>query len=444
MHAIREALEGWDTPAIVPVDGPAVTGEQLLTLADRVGARLDETGVGPGDRVVLIADYSPVSVALLLALADRRTVVAPLLPGTLATSPGLLDIIDAEYVVQAAGDADLVMVSERPSGSAPVLIDQLRARDAAGLVVLTSGSSGSPKAVVHDLGALLRRYETPRPSLRTVLFLLFDHLGGLNTLFHSLANRSPSVALADRSPDHVCARVAAHGAELLPVTPSFLRMMLLSQAHHRHDLSSLAVISYGAEPMPASTLRALHAAFPGVDLRQTYGMIEIGALRAKSESNESLWVRLGGEGVDLRVVDGVLQVRSPSTMLGYLNADAPFTSDGFLITGDRVEQRGPYVRFLGRDSDIINVGGEKVYPSEVESALLDVPGVVDAVVRGEPNAILGSIVVADVVAGPGGDHEALEGAVALHCRRHLARYKIPVKVRFVPALTGDRLKKRRV
>ena len=104
-------------------------------------------------------------------------------------------------------------------------------------------------------------------------------------------------------------------AELLPVTPTFLNLLLLSGAHKRRDLSSLKVISYGAESMPEGTLQRLARLFPNVRLQQTYGLIELGALRTKSKSSDSLWVRVGGEGYQTRVVDGMLQIKSRSAAM---------------------------------------------------------------------------------------------------------------------------------
>src|SRR6185369_15483612 len=126
--------------------------------------------------------------------------------------------------------------------------------------------------------------------------------------------------------------------------------------HQRYDLSSLALITYGTEPMPASTLERVAQAFPSVKLLQTYGMTELGILRSQSRDSASLWVRVGGEGYETKVVDGRLWIRARSAMLGYLNAPTPFDAEGFLDTGDLVETDGEWVRFLGRKSDIINVG----------------------------------------------------------------------------------------
>jgi acyl-coenzyme A synthetase/AMP-(fatty) acid ligase len=192
-------------------------------------------------------------------------------------------------------------------------------------------------------------------------------------------------------------------------------------------------------------LNGLRAAFPNVELRQTYGLIELGVLRAKSESSDSLWVKVGGEGYDLRVVDGILQIKADSAMLGYLNAPSPFTDDGYFVTGDRVEQNGDYFRFLGRDSELINVGGLKVFPAEVENVLLANPLVEDAVVYGERHPITGKIVCADVrLRDPATEVEA-RGILKRFCAERLEPFKRPVKLRFVQgAVHADRLKRIRI
>jgi acyl-CoA synthetase (AMP-forming)/AMP-acid ligase II len=118
--------------------------------------------------------------------------------------------------------------------------------------------------------------------------------------------------------------------------------------------------------MPDSTLWRLHAAFPRARLQQTYGLTELGVFQTRSLASDSAWVKVGGDGVETKVVDGELWIRCRYAMLGYLNAPSPFDEDGWFPTHDRVLVDGEYLRILGRDSDLINVGGEKVYPAEVE------------------------------------------------------------------------------
>jgi acyl-coenzyme A synthetase/AMP-(fatty) acid ligase len=250
----------------------------------------------------------------------------------------------------------------------------------------------------------------------------------VNTLFHTLANGGTVVSVRDRRPGHVCEVIEKHRVELLPVSPAFLNLLLLSGEHERHDLSSLRLITYGTEPMPESTLQRVADAFPNVTLQQTYGLTEVGILRSKSRDNRSLWVRVGGEGYETRVVDGVLWIRAYSSMLGYLNAPSPFDADGWLCTGDLVEVDGEWLRILGREQEIINVGGLKVYPAEVESVILGLQNVKDVVVFGEPNLITGQIVVAAVNVLAPESSFALKRRLHAALRDTLASYKIPQKV----------------
>jgi len=180
--------------------------------------------------------------------------------------------------------------------------------------------------------------------------------------------------------------------------------------------------------MPESTLRRLNEIFPNVRFQQTYGLSELGILRSKSKDNNSLWVKIGGEGFQIKVVDGVLWVKAESAMLGYLNAPSPFDDEGWMNTGDMVEVDGEYVRILGRQSEIINVGGQKVYPAEVESVLLQMENVSDVVVVGERNPITGQIVTARVNLKQPEEPRSFKQRMYAFCRERLALYKIPVKV----------------
>lgn len=178
--------------------------------------------------------------------------------------------------------------------------------------------------------------------------------------------------------------------------------------------------------MPASTLEALAMAFPGVRFKQTYGLTEIGILPTVSENSQSLWLKVGGMGSDIKVVDGVLHVRAPSAMLGYLNAPSPFDAEGWLNTGDVVETKGDYLRILGRASEAINVGGQKVHPAEVESVLLQMANVRDVTVYGRRNPVTGSVVAARIgLIEPEDGHE-FEQRLRDFCRGHLEKYKVPM------------------
>ena len=127
-------------------------------------------------------------------------------------------------------------------------------------------------------------------------------------------------------------------------------------------------------------------------------------------------------------MDDILYVKADTAMLGYLNATSPFTEDGWFNTGDSVEVDGDYLRILGRKSEIINVGGEKVYPAEVEGVILEFENVEDVTVYGEKNVILGEIVCAKVSLLQDEDPNEFVKQLKKYCKGRLENYKIPVKV----------------
>ena len=424
--------------------GDTYDGNWLVEQVQKDVDFLSRQGIDQGSVVLLKGDYSPRTISLLLALIQQRAIFAPLLPSTLGKTPSLIQLVNPAFQIDGASHGEVVIHKHTQAELHP-LIRQLQQRTEPGLILFTSGSTGKPKGVVHDFGRLLKKFQKPRPAMRTLNFLLFDHWGGLNTLLHCLSNKSSVVLPETRTADSICRLLERHQVELLPASPTFLNLLLLSKAYEGRDLSALRVITYGSEPMPSSTLAALRAVFPNVELRQTYGLIELGVLRAKSLSSDSLWVKVGGEGYDVRVVDGILQIKADSAMLGYLNAPSPFSDDGYFITGDRVEINGDFMRILGRDSELINVGGQKVFPAEVETVLLECELVAEAVVYGQPNPITGKIVCADVQLRGTPDEVEARRVIKRFCAQRLEPFKVPVKIQFVSGgLTSDRLKRVRV
>jgi len=429
-----------DRPALIWRNNEVSYGSLLQQITEGK-KRLEEQSVTAGAVVALWVD-SPVSaVAWLLASLDASHIVIPYAGTSGSRFREILDIAEAEWVVDLRDEKPDCCRGTETTGTHP-LYARLRESGHPGLVLFSSGSTGKPKGTVLDASRLLKKYETRRRDHRTLAFLLFDHIGGLDTLFYALSNGSCLVFPEERTPDGVCATIERHRVEVLPATPSFLNLLLLSEAHKRHDLSSLRWITYGAEVMPETTLRRLVDLFPNVRFLQKYGTTEVGTLRSKSREPGSLWLRIGGEGYQTRVVDGILQIKSEAAMLGYLNAPSPITEDGWFDTGDEVIQEGEYLRVLGRKSDIINVGGEKVFPAEVEDVIRQMPNVAEAIVYGEANLILGQVVCARVtLVSPETRTEFFERLQG-HCRPQLEPFKIPVKVVLAdaPPLT-ERLKR---
>jgi long-chain acyl-CoA synthetase len=415
--------------------------EMLLGEFNKWKDYLEDKGVKDNATVSVIADFNPASIGLILALIEKGCIILPISPDV-KNPERLLEIAEAEYLIRL--DADDPAIERRDINAGHEYLVRLKNDKNPGLVLFSSGITGEPKGAVHNLSLLLDKFKKPGKILRTITFLMFDHIGGFNTLFHVLSNAGTVVVTEDRTPDGVLGLIERYKVELLPTTPTFINMILFSRAYTRYDLSSLKIVSYGTEPMSEATLKSFSALFPGIMLKQTYGLSEIGIMSTKSEGSDSLWLKVGGDGYETRIVDGKLWIKARSAMLGYLNAPSPFTEDGWFNTRDCVETKGEYIRFLGRDSDIINVGGEKVYPVEIESTILEVEGVKEAAVHGEANPILGRIVVAEVSISEGLDRKEYTLKIKKHCQSKLEKFKVPVKINFHETIPSNyRFKKLR-
>jgi acyl-coenzyme A synthetase/AMP-(fatty) acid ligase len=421
-------------------DHASCTYGQLVEKIERFRQSIRATGVMAGSVVALHADFSADSIAAFLALTEEHLITIPLSSSSPARHELLYEIGQVEWALQPnAPTAEFRRVAEYPTRHE--LYRNLTHNNSAGLVLFTSGTTGEPKGAVHDLNRLFLKFRTRRKDFVTLAFLLLDHIGGIDTLLYVLSNGSTLVTTMHRDPEVVAEIVQRHHVEVLPVTPTFLNLLLLSESYQRYDLSSLQVITYGSEVMPQATLMRCHEVFPKVTLLQKYGTTEIGTLRSHSESQESTWVKIGGEGYHYRVVDGMLEIRAESAMLGYLNAPSPFTTDGWFMTGDLVEQNGEYLRFLGRKSDIINVGGRKVFPSEVEQVILQIENIAEVVVHSERNAIFGEVVAASVRLRTTEPKEEVRRRIREQCRKKLEPYKVPVRIEVVENIThSGRLK----
>ena len=396
-----------------------------------------DTNVIPGNAVVaLVGDFDGPTIATMLELLDRGVILMPLTDGTSADHEYFLETGHAEWVIRGG------MLAKLDSTGRPdkhPLIEELRQREHPGIVFFSSGTTGRPKAILHDFTSFLERYAVQRSPLRALNFLLFDHAGGINTMLHTLFNRGVVIVPAARTPEVVAADMVEHRVELLPATPTFLRMMLLAGVFDSLQFPHLRVITYGTERMDQGTLDRLAQKLPAVDFRQTYGLSELGVFQVRSKGRESLWMKIGGKGVETRIDAGVLQIRSDNRMLGYLNAPSPFV-DGWYDTGDIVEQDGEYIKVVGRAKEIINVGGLKILPGEVERVALLHPDVLRAKAVGVPNPITGQHIEVTV--------EPMEGAtldrraMMSHFRAHIQKQLSPHRVIIDKVAVSHRFKQK--
>ena len=394
---------------------------------------VDLSNVQSGDVVALIGDFDPQSILTLLQLIDKNVILAPLTTDTKLQHDYFFESALVDVVIEGAS------VRRIEHGVTHEFIEQLRSKDHAGLVLFSTGTTGRPKAILHDLTLFMQRFETPRPTLKTINFLLFDHIGGLNTLLHTLFNKGTVVAPKSRSVKDILATCSEHEIEVLPTTPTFLRMMLMSGLIPDQVPETLRIITYGTERMDQPTLNALCELLPNVDFRQTFGMSELGIVRVKSEARDSLFMKVGGEGVETKVVDKVLEIRSETRMLGYLNAESPFDSDGWYNTKDIVEERDGLYKVTGRTSEVINVGGLKFMASEVERVALQYENVELVKAEAKPNPITGQHVELTVQSAT--NNEVDKAGLKTFLTEQLPNHMMPKRIKIASVSVGHRFKR---
>ena len=400
--------------------------------------------VVPGTVVALVSDYTFEAIALFFALHELKAIVVPITTRVEEEIEGRLQTARCDVRIDIV-DGKLKVQSLSPSAERFELVEQLKERGHSGLILFSSGSTGAPKAMIHDLDHLVDSYKGKRgKKLVFLIFLMFDHIGGLNTLLNCLAMGVTMVFPADRNPENVAQLIERHRVNVLPASPTFLNLMLISGVTERYDLSSLRMITYGTEPMPDSLLVKLKEGFPRVKFLQTFGTSETGITQTTSKAN---FIKIDDPGTEYKVVNGELWLRSKTQIMGYLNASMErFTADGWFRTGDLVEvgEEG-YIRIIGRNKEMINVGGEKVLPSEVESVLYQMPGVLDCTVYAEKNPITGQMVAAKMLFNEPLTAMEAKRRVVDFSKTRLARYKIPAKVVVLKEDEhSERFKKKRI
>lgn len=401
-----------------------------------------------GEVVAVLADYSFHSIALFLALLEKKTIIVPIVSQSHSEIDNRLIVAGCTVTIRISNTGILEISRRNHSANNHPLISTLVRDCRAGLVLFSSGSTGEPKAMVHDLDSLVDRYQGKKlRHLNILVFLMFDHIGGLNTLLNILSMGAFMVIPINRQPDYIASLIQEHQVHVLPTSPTFLNMMLMNQVYSQYDLSSLKMITYGTEAMPKSLLDKLKRVFPKTKLVQTFGTSETGIVQTSSLSSQSLAIKLDDPTIEYKVIDSELWLRSKTQILGYINASMEsFTDDGWFKTGDLVQEiQDGYIEIIGRKKEVINVGGLKVLPTEVESVLLEMDEVSDCIVYGESSVVTGQIVVADVVLAHHLSPKDARQAIRKFCRNKLDEYKVPVKINFTEKTNfNERFKKLRM
>jgi acyl-CoA synthetase (AMP-forming)/AMP-acid ligase II len=419
LRAVAE--HGADRPAVIGETSRRTYGE-LVTDAEDHARGLREHGV---DRFAIVSNDIPSVVALLAAaslVGADACVYAP-------------DIHPDEMARQAEAFAHGVVLSDRDDLLAldlpGVTVQEPTSVSATGgplgappsarpLLVLTTGTTGAPRGVRHDWSRQEARVaRSPRDAAGQVWLLAYgpQQYAGLQVLLHVLGSGATLVTPPVRRPLAVVDAIYEHGVDHISATPTFWRFLLAELRADARPSPALVQITLGGEAAPASLLEDLNATFPDARISHVYAGSEFGSTGSVRDGQDGLPAalldRADGD-VTLKVVDGELWVRSSASMVGYYG-EPDLPEDHWWPTGDLVEVDGDRIRFRGRKSEVINVGGTKVHPLPIEELISVVDGVRAVRVHGRPNPLVGAVVAVDVVPDGEVDEAALKDAVRSAC-----------------------------
>jgi len=421
-----------------------------------LGHRLDGTGLGGrvselARRSVLIATRDQFAAALALieldGVARRLIICTPDLPSEHLPAVVAKGGVDAIVTDHDRGD-DALDVPLRvlcngtvvPAEETPVTCCRTE------WVLLTSGTTGAPKMLVHSFASLTAPIGSALGQRADVVWGTFYDIrryGGLQIFLRAVLGPGSFVLSGAGEPvgDYLV-RLGAHGATHVSGTPSHWRRALMSP-----DARAIAprYIRLSGEIADQGILNALQSFYPQASVGHAFASTEAGVGFEVNDGLEGFPASMVGApgDVQIKVVEGSLRIRSARNAVRYVGEDNSTLTDdeGFVDTGDMVERRGDRYYFLGRRSGIINVGGLKVYPEEVEAAINRHPAVRMSMVRSRRSPITGSLVAADVVlkgepdsSGAGGEVVDFKREILQICHDSLAPHKIPATIRFVPAL----------
>jgi acyl-coenzyme A synthetase/AMP-(fatty) acid ligase len=429
----------WDRDASVELAslvGGSSFGEQFAGLRGRVV-------------LLLVENQLPAALALIeLAGHARRIVLCPL---QLAAEhlPAIIAKAGVDAVVCSPGDTAAAFANIGRTVACTSKIEPVSiAREAhfdTEWVLLTSGTTGPPKLVVHTLATLTAPMARSGLGANSIWSTFYDirRYGGLQILLRALLGGGSMVLSNHREGvAEFLTRAAAHRITYISGTPSHWRRALMTAAARR---IAPRYVRLSGEIADQGILDQLRATYREAQIAHAFASTEAGVAFEVGDELAGFpasHVTDDRPGVELRVAGGSLRIRSGRTALGYLDGRVRPLADpeGFVDTTDMVERQGERFYFVGRRDGVINVGGQKVHPEEIEAVINRHPKIRMSLVKGRRSPIIGAIVVAEIVAKSEADidgktaQDTLGNELLAMCRATLAPYKVPAVIRFVPAL----------
>lgn len=308
------------------------------------------------------------------------------------------------------------------------LIEKLRnTSDDWKVTLFTSGTTGIPKKVTHDFSSITRFVKISKRNTNSIWGFAYNptHMAGIQVFFQTLLNGNPIVRLFGLTPKEIHREIKENGITHISATPTFYRLLLPC----KEIFESVERITSGGEKFNEKTIMQIKVIFPNAKITNVYASTEAGTLFASD--NDIFSIKPDYEHL-IRVANDELLIHSS------LMGSSDINNEEWYNTGDLIEtitENPLKFRFISRKSDMINVGGYKVNPLEVEETILTLPGIKNVRVYSKSNSILGVIICCEVVCE---NNQISESSIRTFLQSKIQEFKIPRMIRFVDELSTTR------
>lgn len=340
------------------------------------------------------------------------------------------DISDDEMRRLEISESDLAASQSLPPITQldfEVLISRITQNISWRVSLFTSGTTGLPKKVSHTISSLTRLVRRGERHSGDVWALAYNptHMAGIQVFFQALLNQNPLIDVFHVNPLHVPERLNAYAVTHISATPTYYRMITSLGS----SVSSIRKVTLGGEKYDSALSADILKTFPNARIKNVYASTEVGSLL---ESNDDVFTIL--DSAKCQVIDNELLIHA--SLVGEMPISGEWYHTGDLV--DVLSVEPIRFRFVSRQNDMISVGGYKVNPHEVEEALVGMAQISLAQVYGKPNAILGNVLMADVVTSGG----ISEKEIRDHLKNTLQAFKIPRVINFVDNISITRTGKK--